>query len=62
MDATRQERNLKVHGFEGRSYSDPPEIRLKGKWLSEFGFSVNTKITVACYENQLIITRREKDA
>ncbi len=55
----KKDRNLKVYGYESRSYSEPPEIRLKGKWLKELGFTVKTPISVVCEEGKLVITKRE---
>ena len=54
---TKKERNLKVYGYESKWHDYPAEIRLKGKWLKELGFTANTPITVVCEENRLIITR-----
>lgn len=57
MKKVKTERNLKVYGYESKWYDYPAKIRLKGKWLKEFGFTVNTPIKVECKKNRLIITR-----
>lgn len=54
----KKERKLKVYGYESKWHDYPAEIRLKGKWLKELGFTVNTPITVHCEEGKLIITKR----
>ncbi|MGI6737678.1 MAG: SymE family type I addiction module toxin [Anaerovoracaceae bacterium] len=57
----KKERNMKVYGYESKYYDYPAEIRLKGKWLKELGFTVNTPITVVCEEGKLTITRKDSD-
>ena len=54
----KKERNLKVYGYDSKWNDFPPEIRLKGKWLKELGFTVNTPITVVCEERKIVITKR----
>lgn len=55
----KKERHMKVYGYEDRWHDKyPAEIRLKGKWLKELGFTVNTPITVFCEEGKLVIVKR----
>ena len=54
----KKERHMKVYGYEDRWHDTyPAEIRLKGKWLKELGFTVNTPITVVCEEGKLTIIK-----
>ena len=53
----KKERKMKVYGYESKYYDYPAEIRLKGKWLKELGFTVNTPISVLCEEGKLVITK-----
>ncbi len=50
-------RKLKVCAQSGYRYEAVPAIRLKGKWLQEYGFDLNTHISVNCEEGKLIITK-----
>ena len=50
-----KERKLHVIAQSGYKYKDVPAIILKGKWLSEFGFSAGKEITVSCKDKILVI-------
>lgn len=63
----KKERLLKVcyksetrHGssswYGDLRYVEVPFINLKGKWLGELGFDINTPIKVECEEGRLVIT------
>lgn len=57
-------RKLKVHKryvSNSNSYSQVPEILLKGKWLDVAGFPPNTYINVSCEEGMIVITPREPE-
>ena len=56
---TKKERNLKVYGYESKWHDYPAEIRLKGKWLKELGFTANTPIKVLCEGGRIVIERLE---
>ena len=67
--AFKKIRNLKVcyksearqrHGwYAGTDYISVPFINLKGKWLGELGFNIDTPIKVECEEGKLIITKAD---
>lgn len=54
----RQSRNCRA----GTRYITVSFISLKGKWLKDFGFDVNTPIKVECEEGKLIITKAATEA
>lgn len=64
--AFKKIRNLKVcyksetrqkHGwYAGTDYISIPAINLKGKWLGELGFNIDTPVKVECEEGRLVIT------
>lgn len=39
----------------GYSYQDIPTILLKGHWLKEFDFDINSRIKVSCEQGKLVI-------
>lgn len=57
MATVKKERNLKVYGYESKWYDLPAEIRLKGKWLKELGFTVNSSIRVICEKERIVIEK-----
>lgn len=58
MTKIKTERNLKVYGYESKWHDYPAEIRLKGKWLKEFGFNAGDHIIVTCANDMIIITKK----
>lgn len=48
---------LKIYQGNGRNYAPVPEIRLKGKWLESFGFSIGDIIQADCKKGQITITK-----
>ena len=63
-------RNMKVcyrsecrhgEGYHGSYYVYVPSINLKGKWLEQLGFDIDTPIEVECSDGRLVITRRATD-
>lgn len=57
MKKVKTERNLKVYGYESKWYDLPAEIRLKGKWLKEFGFTPGCKNDVQCSPGEIRIVK-----
>ena len=53
-------REMKVYESSGYQYKRTPSIVLKGKWLNDLGFEINTPITVKCESGRLIITPRDE--
>jgi len=49
-------RDMHVYGYESKWDITPPEIRIKAKWLREYGFKPYSPIKVKCYNGKLIIT------
>lgn len=56
----KDKRTLKVCEQSGYRYKSTPALMLKGAWLEEWGFTVNTPVTVQCEEGRLIIMPREE--
>ena len=54
-------RKLIVCGTSGRNYKPTPTITLKGKWLEEWGFTIDKRIIVECEEGKLTITTAESE-
>ena len=56
------DRKLTVCYGRGNYKQAPSQILLQGKWLEQAGFSAGDKITVKCWQGQLIITKNELSA
>lgn len=54
-------RQLKVYQGSGKDYAPVPEIKLKGKWLENIGFSIGSTIQADCKNGTIIITKQDKD-
>lgn len=50
-------RSLKVNATSGYHYQDTPTITLKGQYLSEYGFAINTHVSVQLSQNKIVITK-----
>lgn len=50
-------RKLKVYNQSRGNYSNIPTIILKGHWLKEYGFDINTEIFIYCNKHSIIIKR-----
>ena len=55
--AYKEYRDMKVYEQSGYRYKPTPTITLKGNWLQELGFEIDTPITVKCEDGRLIITK-----
>lgn len=53
----KKERKLKVYGMSGYSSVNVPTIVLKGKWLEQLGFGIDTPIVIKCEEERLTIIK-----
>jgi len=51
----KKERELKIHEMSGYRYKPTPTIRLKGQWLSAFGFEAGSRVKVCCESGCIII-------
>lgn len=49
-------RKIKVNATSGYKYKDTPTIQLKGSYLEQFGFSIDTPLNISLSENQIVIT------
>ncbi|MFR7578508.1 MAG: SymE family type I addiction module toxin [Butyribacter sp.] len=58
--AYKEYREMKVYESSGYQYKRTSSIVLKGKWLNDLGFEINTPITVKCEGGRLIITPRDE--
>lgn len=54
--AYKKYREMKVHEQGGYKYKPTPTITLKGQWLEELGFDIDTPIIVKCEGGRLTIT------
>lgn len=54
-----EERKLTVYTGGGTFKETTSQIRLQGRWLEQAGFTAGDKITVACQQGKLIITKDE---
>ena len=52
---------MKVYAQSGYHYKPTPTITLKGKWLEEWGFTIDTPVIVQCEERKLTITIQESE-
>ncbi len=59
----KNQRQLKVHERRNSRWDESiPEILLKGKWLSHYGFVASEYVDVVCEDGRLIITMTKKRA
>lgn len=58
--AYKEYREMKVCEKSGYHYKPTPTITLKGNWLQELGFEIDTPITVKCEGVRLTITRSDE--
>lgn len=54
-------RKMKVYAQSGYQYKPTPTITLKGAWLEEWGFMIDTPIIVHCEEGKLTITVKKSE-
>lgn len=54
-------RKIKVNESSGYKYKSVPQILLKGKYLNQFGFPIDTKVSVTLSQDQIIITPLDKE-
>ncbi len=52
---------MKVYAQSGYHYKSTPTITLKGRWLEEWGFTIDTPIIVQCEEGKLTITKQKSE-
>lgn len=52
----RKPYKLHVIAQSGYDYKDVPAIILKGKWLSDYGFTAGKEISFTCQQGKLIIS------
>ena len=49
------ERRLKINATSGYKYQDVSTLQLKGKYLEQFGFSIDTKVVVSLEKDRIVI-------
>lgn len=54
-------RKMKVYEQSGYQYKPTPTITLKGKWLEEWGFAIDTPIIVHCENGKLTIIKQKSE-
>ena len=59
MKEQTKTRKLKVYNQSRGNYSNIPTIILKGHWLKEFGFLIDSTIIIKCNKNELIIKNKK---
>ena len=52
-------RKLKVYEGSTRDWRAVSQIRLQGKWLEDFGFTIGARIQADCSDGRLVITLDE---
>ena len=52
----KRERDLTVYGYKSKWHDYPAEIRIRGKWLKDFGFDVGVRYHVECEDGKLILS------
>ena len=50
-------RNIKVRATNDAKYNDTPTILLKGKYLENLGYSINTPLEVTILDDKIIIEK-----
>jgi len=53
----QSKRSLKVNATSGYHYQDTPTITLKGQYLSAYGFTVDTHVSVQLNQDKIVITK-----
>ena len=54
-------RKIKVNAQSGYHYKNTPTLTLKGNYLSEFGFGIDTKVSVELSQDEIIIKQLKED-
>jgi hypothetical protein len=54
-------RQMKVYAQSGYRYKPTPTITLKGAWLEEWGFMIDTPVIVQCENGKLTIIKQESE-
>ncbi|MCM1234294.1 MAG: type I toxin-antitoxin system SymE family toxin [Ruminococcus flavefaciens] len=54
-------RIMKVYEQSGYHYKPTPTITLKGAWLEDWGFKIDTPIIVQCEQGRLVIIKKEPE-
>ena len=52
------ERKIKVNATSDNYYRPVPTLQLKGKYLNQFGFSIDTKVSVILSQGKIIIKKQ----
>lgn len=54
-------RQMKVYAQSGYRYKATPTITLKGGWLEEWGFKIDTPTIVHCEDGKLTIIKQKSE-
>lgn len=57
----KAKRTMKVYEQSGYHYKPTPTITLKGAWLEDWGFKIDTPIIIQCEKGRLIIIKKESE-
>ena len=57
----KTDRQMKVYAQSGYRYKPTPTITLKGAWLEEWGFMIDTPVIVQCENGKLTIIKQESE-
>lgn len=52
---------MKVYAQSGYRYKPTPTITLKGAWLEEWGFMIDTPVIVKCEKGKLTIIKQSEE-
>ena len=51
----KMKRNIKVNATSGYKYKPVPTIILKGNYLEQYGFTIDTKVVVELSDGKIVI-------
>lgn len=57
----KSNRQMKVYAQSGYHYKPTPTITLKGAWLEEWGFKIDTPVSVQCENGKLTIIKQAEE-
>lgn len=61
INEENQQKNESVCAQSGYYYKPTPTITLKGKWLEEWGFMIDTPVIVQCEGGKLTIIKQKSE-
>ena len=56
----KTKRNIKVNATSGYKYKQVPTIILKGNYLEQYGFTIDTKLEIEMSDSKIVIYKKEQ--